>query len=277
MKAIRKLRMAHRVPARQAPAPLVVVLGNSTVRLVPTAGRRLLTAQQVELATGVYVQKGAAGLPQAVRALLTTPGRRLVVCSVQREALQRLRREAKQYGQPVALYGVDFGPGLAVRLPAAAAGQVGRDRLAACAGAAVEFPAGALVCDVGTALTINHFSALGFEGGLIAPGVQLGLQALHAGTSQLPAVAASSTRQVRFPGKNTVDAMDVGCRMAVAGAIEKIHAQLSARARLPLILTGGSAIMIRRNLAAPTLLRPHLVATGVWSVFLAEMQLRDSR
>ncbi|HTL52001.1 MAG TPA: type III pantothenate kinase [Planctomycetota bacterium] len=264
--------------------PTVVLLGNSTVRLIPTDGVRLRANAAVELPTAQFLQTSFKSLPSSARGLLAA-AHPLVVCSVHREALAKLSQAARQSGQPLHRYGADFGPGLAVRLPAAAAQQVGRDRLAACAAAIDEFPQGALVCDIGTALTINRVTPRGFEGGLIAPGVQLGLAALHTGTSQLPPVAAGPAR---FPAKNTAAAMRLGCLTAVAGAIEKVYRAESARstasasprrksgaksssgASLPLILTGGSVIIIQPFLTLRALWRPQLVATGVWTVFCRE-------
>lgn len=242
--------------------PTVALLGNSTVRLLPTQGARLLFSRAQEYPTARFCAGPLIALPASLRALLTGP---LVVCSVHTEARQRLRAFAAAQGLPWQEYAADFGPGLPVRLPAAARKTVGRDRLAAAKAALDEFPGGALVCDVGTALTVNRVTPRGFEGGLIAPGLQMALDAMHKGTSQLPRVSAATAR---FPARNTAAALHLGALSAVAGTIEKIYrAEAAGRPGLPLILTGGGGIIIRRILTPRGVWRPHLVATGVWSAF----------
>ena len=260
--------------------PTVCLLGNSTVRLYPVIGNNLMTARLIEWPTARFL-KSAAVLRK--HPLLQRP---LVVCSVQREALALVRRLALAVRQPLQVYGAEFGPGLPVRLSRAARATVGRDRLAGCKAALDEFPRGAVVCDVGTALTVNRVTVRGFEGGLIAPGLELGLRALHVGTSQLPLAGGVSGRNSRtpgrFPAKNTETAMELGCLYSVAGAIEKAYRNACRKAgdggreirrenrsgpTLPLLLTGGGGIMIRRFLALPVLWRPHLVARGVWLAY----------
>ncbi|MGH7146206.1 MAG: type III pantothenate kinase [Planctomycetota bacterium] len=270
--ARRPARRSAGRPARQpaTAAPTVLLLGNTTVQAYPTDGRRLLPAQRLTLPTVDFLAASLARPPRAWRRLLSGP---LAVCSVHAAALRHLQVFARAAGLPLNLYTRDFGPSLPLHLDAAGRKTVGPDRLAASLAAHAECPAGALVCDCGTALTVNRVSARGFEGGLIAPGFELALQALHQGTSRLPRLTAAPPRT--FPARNTPAAMRLGCLLALVALIEKIHAaedrvfrrNSPTRGPLPLILTGGAGIMVRRRLACAVRWRPHLTAAGVWLSF----------
>ena len=104
-------------------------------------------------------------------------------------------------------------------------------------------PRAALVVMVGTAVTVDALDADGlFVGGLILPGFGLMLRALEMGTAGLK---APTGEVVDFP-TNTSDALMSGGAHAIAGAIERMHRRLLARAgHAPLLLmTGGAAVKL---------------------------------
>ena len=104
-------------------------------------------------------------------------------------------------------------------------------------------PRPALVVMVGTAVTVDALSADGhFLGGLILPGFGLMLRALEMGTAGLKVPTGET---VEFP-TNTSDALMSGGVSAIAGAVERQHKRLSARAgATPLVLiTGGAAVKL---------------------------------
>ena len=104
-------------------------------------------------------------------------------------------------------------------------------------------PRAALVVMVGTAVTVDALDADGlFIGGLILPGFGLMLRALEMGTAGLK---APTGEVVDFP-THTSDALMSGGAHAIAGAIERMHRRLLARAgHAPLLLmTGGAAVKL---------------------------------
>ena len=104
-------------------------------------------------------------------------------------------------------------------------------------------PRAALVVMVGTAVTVDALDADGlFIGGLILPGFGLMLRALEMGTAGLK---APTGEVVDFP-THTSDALMSGGAHAIAGAIERTHRRLLARAgHAPLLLmTGGAAVKL---------------------------------
>ena len=97
----------------------------------------------------------------------------------------------------------------------------------------------ALVIMVGTAVTVDALDTDGrFLGGLILPGFGLMLRALEMGTAGLKVPTGETTE---FP-TNTSDALMSGGVFAIAGAVERQHKRLQARAGvLPKVLIAGGA------------------------------------
>jgi type III pantothenate kinase len=93
---------------------------------------------------------------------------------------------------------------------------LGKDRVAAVAGAQALFPGrDCLVVDCGTCIKYEWLTAAGvYEGGNIAPGLRMRIQAMHAFTARLPEV------EIEMPaspiGDSTVTALQNG---ALRGAV----------------------------------------------------------
>lgn len=129
-------------------------------------------------------------------------------------------------------------------------------------------PGGACcVVDVGTAATIDLVRADGQHlGGYIVPGPRLMVGSLLHGTSELAArtVASGPGAAAPFPD-NTRDAIERGCRLALAGFVDRSVADsghlLGESPRL--LLTGGAAEEIRPLLRSPHRLVPDLVLQGL--------------
>jgi len=118
-----------------------------------------------------------------------------------------------------------------------------RARMTAEAAASGAAPRPALVVMVGTAVTIDALDAEGrFLGGLILPGFGLMLRALEMGTAGLKVPTGETTD---FP-TNTSDALMSGGVFAIAGAVERQHKRLAARAGQPpkVLIAGGAAVKL---------------------------------
>ncbi|MEN9879801.1 MAG: type pantothenate kinase [Pseudomonadota bacterium] len=119
---------------------------------------------------------------------------------------------------------------------------LGIDRWAAAIGAWTKIQGACLVISAGTATTIDVIEAVQagglYRGGLIMPGVDLMLRALHQGTARLPEAIGRYRAAPDVPD-NTDDAMVSGVIEATCGAIVRMAARLPAD--VPWLLTGGSA------------------------------------
>ena len=124
--------------------------------------------------------------------------------------------------------------------------QLGPDRWAALIAArALEPGRACLVVNAGTATTIDTLSANGeFLGGLILPGIDLMRFVLPEHTGRLP---LQEGRFVRTP-RNTVDAIETGCRHAQAGAVERMHRVLGGDSACVVSGGGGQALIERLDL-----------------------------
>src|SRR5262245_47551708 len=102
--------------------------------------------------------------------------------------------------------------------------QLGPDRWAALVAARGLHAGAALVVNAGTATTVDMLSADGtFVGGAILPGVELMRFVLHEHTGRLP-IQQGVLREMP---RNTLDAIETGCRHAQAGAVERLYREFS--------------------------------------------------
>ncbi|MCQ0092638.1 type III pantothenate kinase [Roseovarius sp. M141] len=128
-------------------------------------------------------------------------------------------------------------------LPRVDAGtQVGPDRLVNTAGAWSRHGGDLIVVDFGTATTCDVVAGDGaYVGGVIAPGVNLSLEALHMAAAALPHIDV--TTPPRVIGTNTVDCMQSGVYWGYIGMVQGLCAQIKAEYARPMkvIGTGGLA------------------------------------
>ncbi len=147
---------------------------------------------------------------------------------------------------------------------------LGKDRVAAVAGAQALFPGrDCLVVDCGTCIKYEWLTAAGvYEGGNIAPGLRMRIQAMHAFTARLPEV------EIEMPaspiGDSTVTALQNG---ALRGAVMEIRGfRALFRERLPdglCVLSGGDARFLQPFLYEPeTILEEHLILYGLHAILL---------
>ena len=123
--------------------------------------------------------------------------------------------------------------------------EIGADRLVNAVAAFERFHEACVVVDFGTAITFDPVSANGeYLGGLIAPGVELSLEALTERAAKLPKVDLAEPREVI--GKSTVEALRSGVIYGFAGLVdgilERIGRELGPDFRT--IATGGQAHVI---------------------------------
>jgi type III pantothenate kinase len=131
-------------------------------------------------------------------------------------------------------------PGVEVRIPKPS--EVGADRLVNAVGAYVAYGGPLVVVDSGTATNFDLVGPDGaFEGGIIAPGINLSMQALHDAAAQLPRVAIE--RPARVIGTDTVGAMQSGVFWGYISLIEGLVRRVRDEYPHPLkiVATGGIA------------------------------------
>ncbi|MGB7406145.1 MAG: type III pantothenate kinase [Pacificimonas sp.] len=134
---------------------------------------------------------------------------------------------------------LDIGVGIDVPSPS----EVGADRLVNSAAAHAAHGDGLIVIDFGTATTFDMVVGNAYAGGVIAPGINLAVDALYSASAQLPRVAVAPPSDNRAWAKGTVNAMQSGIFYGYLGLIEGLVARLKKEAArdLKVIATGGLA------------------------------------
>ena len=120
--------------------------------------------------------------------------------------------------------------------------EVGADRLINAIAAFKKFGGDLIIIDFGTATTFDVIGKNGeYLGGVISPGINLSLKALHDMTAQLPKISVKQQKNVI--GKTTVEAMNSGVYFGyislIEGMIAKIETELGHKTKR--IITGGLA------------------------------------
>jgi type III pantothenate kinase len=119
---------------------------------------------------------------------------------------------------------------------------VGPDRMVNAAGAFDRHGGNLIVVDFGTATTFDVVAHDGaYVGGVIAPGVNLSLEALHMAAAALPHV--DITKPQRVVGTNTVACMQSGIFWGYVGLVKEICARIKAEREqeMRIVATGGLA------------------------------------
>jgi type III pantothenate kinase len=123
--------------------------------------------------------------------------------------------------------------------------EIGADRLVNAVAAYERFNSTCVVVDFGTAITFDPVSDQGeYLGGLIAPGVEISVEALTERAAKLPKVDLAEPRELI--GKSTVEALRSGVILGFAGLVDGILGRLRTELGedMQVIATGGQAHVI---------------------------------
>lgn len=186
-----------------------------------------------------------------------------VIGTVVPAALYHLRRLCRDWftTEPlVARSTLDWGFAIKVDNPA----EVGADRLLNSLAAHQAYQGPLIVIDFGTATTFDVIDADGaYLGGVIAPGINLSLEALHKAAARLPRIGIGRPQAVI--GRSTVPAMQSGIYWGYVGLIEGLVNRIKAEYDQPLkvVATGGLAPLLAEGTTIIELINPDLTLDGL--------------
>ena len=146
--------------------------------------------------------------------------------------------------------------------------QVGSDRIANAIGAYEYYKNNCLVIDFGTATTFDIISKKGiYEGGVIAPGVNLSIMNLNKFTASLPILKLRSN--AKSYGKNTKDALNAGFIWGYQGLINNIIKKitLTRKTNYKIILTGGYASLFKKYLINKPIVDQNITIKGITRIY----------
>jgi type III pantothenate kinase len=143
--------------------------------------------------------------------------------------------------------------------------EVGPDRIANAVAARERHGAPAVVVDFGTSTNFDVVNAAGeFAGGVLAPGVEVSMDALFARAARLPKVPFEAPEHVI--SQTTVAALQSGLVYGFAGQVDaivdRIRAELAA-ADAPVVATGGLAELIAPHSKTITAVDQELTLQGL--------------
>lgn len=146
--------------------------------------------------------------------------------------------------------------------------DVGADRLVNAVAVKAEYSVPTVVIDFGTATTFDVVDGQGrYAGGIIAPGINLSLNALHSAASKLPKVNIEKSK--RIVGKTTVEAMQSGLYWGyvsmIEGVLERISSELGEKPFV--IATGGLASLFAEEIELIEKVDERLTLKGLYEIY----------
>ncbi|NQU62478.1 MAG: type III pantothenate kinase [Rhodospirillales bacterium] len=160
--------------------------------------------------------------------------------------------------------GIDLGLKVLIDRPE----EVGADRLVNAVSAHNRYGGPLIIVDFGTATTFDIIDADGsYLGGVIAPGVNLSLEALHMAAAQLPLIGIK--RPEKVTGKSTVQAMQSGIYWGYVGLIEGLVKRLREEhgTDMDVIATGGLAGLFTEVIGCIKHSDPDLILGGLYDIY----------
>ena len=165
-----------------------------------------------------------------------------IVANVVPETLFSLKTLCRRYFDCEPLVIGETGVKLGIEALVDSPHDVGADRLVNTVAAHSRYGGPLIIVDFGTATTFDVVDGDGnYFGGIIAPGINLSLEALHKAAAQLPRVAVRRPETVI--GKHTVPAMMSGVYWGYIGLIEGLIERIENEfgASMTVVATGGLA------------------------------------
>ena len=143
--------------------------------------------------------------------------------------------------------------------------QLGSDRIANAIGA--KKYKNCLILDFGTATTFDVIKNEIYQGGVIAPGINLSILDLNKSTALLPIFNLKKTKKTF--GKNTKDALNTGFLWGYEGLINNIIDKIIRRRKdqYKIILTGGYASLFKKMIKMKSIIDQNITIKGITKVY----------
>ncbi len=190
----------------------------------------------------------------------------IIVSTVVPRALHNITVLAKNYfGVEILVAGegrVGYGMDIDVDEPR----SLGADRAVNAIAAHAKYPGDLIIVDFGTATTFDAVDFNGaYKGGIIAPGINLSLDALVGNTAKLPRIAIEAPKSDSVIGRNTEDQMLIGVFWGyvamMEGLISRMRTQIGRPAKV--VATGGLAVLFHEHSNIFDAVDPDLTLDGL--------------
>ena len=191
-----------------------------------------------------------------------------IIATVVPDTLFSLKGLCRNYFKAEPLVVGDAGVELGIQALVDTPEAVGADRLVNAVAAHEEYGGPLIILDFGTATTFDVINADGdYVGGVIAPGINLSVEALHRAAAMLPKV--SVTRPQTVIGKHTTPAMQSGVYWGYVGLIEGLVERIRNEygEKLRVVATGGLAPMFEPAVDVTQEVDRNLTLRGLVSIY----------
>lgn len=190
----------------------------------------------------------------------------VIIATVVPRALHNLQVLSEKYFKVTALVAgqapVEWGIELDVEQPS----SVGADRVINAIAAHHLYDGDLIVIDFGTATTFDVVDYGGaYKGGIIAPGINLSLDALVAAAAKLPKIAIAPPESRSVIGRTTEAQMHIGVFWGYVAMMEGLVARMRAEIGRParVISTGGLAVLFDEHSSIFDAIAPDLTILGL--------------
>lgn len=272
-------RGRHRETTPNLKMVLTIDIGNTTTSFGVFKGGKLRS----QFAIGTQSNRTPDEITLQLKALANTRhlhlrrAKQIILCSVVPRMSSVLIQALKSLGaMPIRVVGQDVMVPLVNRYTYPE--QVGQDRLVGAYAAWQAFGRGrgaggggrgkdCIIADFGTAITIDVVTRRGeYLGGVIAPGLEISLEALATRTALLPKVELREPPELL--GRDTANSIRSGlihgCAALCDGLIQELKAQYAPQAAV--IATGGASPLISRYAKSLTHIKPDLIIEGLFAL-----------
>lgn len=257
---------------------LAVDVGNTNVVFALYEGRSMRARWRIATDPRRTADEYAVWLMQllAIEAIERGAVQSIIISTVVPRALHNLELLASKYfkvkpwiaGVAPAHYAID--------IDVDAPHSLGADRAVNAVAAHAKYEGDLIIIDFGTATTIDAVDAKGaYKGGIIAPGINLSLDALVGNTAKLPRIAIERPKTDNVIGTNTEDQMLIGVYWGYMAMIEGLIARMRRQIGRPakVVATGGLAVLFNRQGDLFDVVDPDLTLDGL--ALLAERAARQ--
>ena len=146
--------------------------------------------------------------------------------------------------------------------------QVGSDRLANAIGVYKKYKKNFIIVDFGTATTFDVIKKPGiYDGGVIAPGINLSIETLFSSTALLPMFKLKNYPHAY--GKNTKEALNSGFFWGYQGLINNIVRKITKKngKNFKIILTGGYSNLFKNKIDKKTKVEHDITIQGIIKIY----------
>lgn len=228
---------------------LVCDVGNTNIVFALMEGREVRTRWRIATDARRTADEYAVWLMQlfSLENIAFDAVDRMIVSTVVPRARHNLEVLGDKYFGKAPLFAGEGAAGWGMAIDVDEPDSLGADRAVNAIAAHEDHPQDLIVIDFGTATTLDVIDFNGaYKGGIIAPGINLSLDALVNAAAKLPRIAIEAPTETKtLIGRNTEEQMHIGVYWGYIALIEGLVSRLKAEIGRPakVIATGGLALL----------------------------------